>query len=101
MPLAVVIVEAVPDAIHGSLSRWLMQVSPSTYVGHLSQRVREQLWEEIEPILKDGRATAVFPDENEQGYSVWCAGASRLVPLDLDGLTVMARLSSNETVTTP
>jgi CRISPR-associated protein Cas2 len=100
MPLAVLIVEATPQNVHGVASRWLTKIGPTTYVGHLSTRVRDNLWAEIAQILGAGRATLVFPEQNEQGFALRSAGQGRYVPLDYDGLMLIAFEAQNhETIT--
>lgn len=102
MPLSTLVIEAAPDNVHGVVSRWLTKIGPATYVGHMSARVRDTLWREIETILDDGRATLVYADQNEQGFSLRGAGPGRYVALDLDGLVLVALDSEDHgPVTTP
>ena len=43
--MVVIVLSAAPASLRGALTRWLMEVSSGVFVGHLSARVREQLWE--------------------------------------------------------
>lgn len=104
MALAVVIAEAVPENVHGVLSRWLVKVGPCTYVGHVSSRVRTELWAALVPIIRDGRVMLIHPDGSEQGYAVVTAGQGRYRVLDFDGLQLVglgdhSPFGDNETIT--
>ena len=99
--LAVVIAEATPTNVHGVLSRWLVKIGPSTYVGHLSARVRAELWTETKLIVGMGRATLIYPNSSEQGFAIETVGTGRYVPLDLDGLVLTGFQRDHETITEP
>ena len=91
MPLVVITVQNVPEHTHGVLTRWTQKIGPTVYIGHMTTRVRQYLWNELTQIVDNGLLTMVYPDHNEQGYSINTHGANRYEPIDLDGLTLMAR----------
>ena len=62
---------------HAGGQRGEHQDRPTTYVGHLSARVRDILWTETLPLLGSGRATLVYADSNEQGFTIQTAGEGR------------------------
>ncbi len=80
---------AVPDRVRGALSRWLVEVAPGLYVGTVSARVRDLLWDAVKEVVGDGAAVLAYPDRNEQGFSLRTAGVRRRVPTDFDGLTLV------------
>nr|WP_218125289.1 type I-E CRISPR-associated endoribonuclease Cas2e [Glycomyces harbinensis] len=80
---------AVPPHLKGALSRWTIEVAPGIFVGTISTRVREQLWEITKQTVADGAAVLVHPAPNEQGFTVLTAGTRRRRPEDFDGLTLM------------
>ena len=41
--MIVLILSAAPASLRGSMTRWLLEVSPGVFVGHLSARVRDEL----------------------------------------------------------
>jgi CRISPR-associated protein Cas2 len=55
-----------PPSLRGDLSKWLVEISTGVYVGRVSARVRESLWERVKEYAKTGRATLVYPAKNEQ-----------------------------------
>ncbi|MFI1884412.1 type I-E CRISPR-associated endoribonuclease Cas2e [Streptomyces jumonjinensis] len=80
---------AVPDHLRGALSRWTTEVVPGIFVGTVSARVRDHLWQAVTNTVGDGAALLVHPAPTEQGYSIQTAGTRRRVPMDFDGLTLM------------
>ncbi|WP_153811758.1 type I-E CRISPR-associated endoribonuclease Cas2e [Streptomyces sp. SUK 48] len=90
MPSMIVIATtAVPDHLRGALSRWTSEVVAGIFVGSVSARVRDQLWQAVTETVGDGAAVFVHPAPTEQGYSVRTAGTQRRVPEDFDGLTLI------------
>lgn len=81
---------AVPDHLRGALSRWLLEVTPELYVGTVSARVRDELWDATSACVDDGVAVLLYPSDNEQGFEVRTAGQRRRRPVDFDGLTLIA-----------
>ncbi|MFL1427492.1 MULTISPECIES: type I-E CRISPR-associated endoribonuclease Cas2e [unclassified Nocardiopsis] len=81
---------AVPDHLRGALSRWLLEVTPELYVGTVSARVRDELWDAVSACVADGLAVLLYPSDNEQGFEVRTAGQRRRRPIDFDGLTLIA-----------
>jgi CRISPR-associated protein Cas2 len=80
----------VPAAVRGALTRWMTEPAPGLYVGTLSARVRDELWTVIAASVSDGAAVLVHPAANEQGYALRTAGERRRIPVDVDGLTLVA-----------
>ncbi|MFI5756847.1 type I-E CRISPR-associated endoribonuclease Cas2e [Streptomyces sp. NPDC051569] len=87
--MAVIATTAVPDSLRGALSRWTVEVTPGIFVGTLSARVRDQLWNAVTEVVGDGAALLVHPAANEQGFALRTAGTRRRHPVDFDGLTLI------------
>lgn len=81
---------ACPAGLRGHLTRWLMEIGPGVFVGRVSQRVRDLLWDRVLELAKDGRAVMVYPARNEQGLE-YRVHRSSWKPVDIDGLTLMLR----------
>jgi len=85
-----------PAGLRGDLSKWLNEVNTGVYVGRLSARVREELWNRVCGNIKSGQATMVYSANNEQGY-VFLTHNTTWVPVDYEGITLMRRpLALNE-----
>ncbi|MDQ0390105.1 type I-E CRISPR-associated endoribonuclease Cas2e [Streptomyces rochei] len=87
--MLVIATTAVPDHLRGALSRWTSEVVPGIFVGSVSARVRDQLWQAVTETVGDGAAVLVYPAPTEQGYAIRTAGSRRRVPEDFDGLTLI------------
>ena len=92
---------AVPDHLRGALSRWLIEVMPGMYVGTVSARVRDELWDAVVGTIGDGAAVLVHPDNTEQGFTLRTAGERRRKPIDFDGLTLVRMTAASEDTTAP
>lgn len=79
-----------PIALRGDLTRWLFEVDTNLYVGKLSGRVRENLWERVTESVSSGRAVMVYPTDNEQGFDFRVCGET-WKPIDYNGLKLMLR----------
>lgn len=79
-----------PPALRGDLTRWLQEINTGVYVGRVSARVREELWERVRANSKTGRATMVFSAGNEQGLDFKVHNTSWQA-IDFDGLKLMLR----------
>ena len=88
--MIVLALSAVPEGLRGHVTRWLMEISPGVFVGTLSARVRERLWEIVTENMKTGRAVMVYRARNEQSHAFLTWGDPRK-PVDFDGLTLMMR----------
>ncbi|MFG2063644.1 type I-E CRISPR-associated endoribonuclease Cas2e [Micromonospora sp. NPDC048871] len=88
--MVVLATTAVPDHLRGALSRWMIEVTPGMFVGTLSAKVRDELWNAASAVVGDGAAVLIHPDDTEQGFSLRTAGERRRRPVDFDGLALVA-----------
>lgn len=87
-----------PPRVRGDLSKWLMEINAGVYVGNVSARVRDELWERICEHIKEGRATMVFSAKNEQGMSFRVHNTT-WESVDFDGIRLMRRPMARQTQT--
>jgi CRISPR-associated protein Cas2 len=88
--MTVVVLTAVPPGLRGHLTRWLLEISPGVFVGHVSARVRELMWARIVEFVVDGRALMVHSTQGEQRLAFAVHGHD-WTPVDFDGITLMRR----------
>lgn len=90
--LTVIATTAIEENLLGVLTRWTVRPMPGVFVGSLSARVRERLWDLLSAAVEetDGYATLIHPAANEQGYSIRTAGRNARRPIDYDGLTLIS-----------
>ena len=81
-----------PPALRGDLSKWLLEISTGVYVGQVSARVRDELWDRIIKNIKNGRAAMVFDAANEQKMDFRIHNTSWEL-VDCDGLRLVRRPS--------
>lgn len=81
-----------PPRLRGDLTRWLMELNTGVYVGNVSARVRDEMWQRICEHVRDGRATMVFSTNNEQGMDFRVHNTT-WIPTDFDGIQLMLRPS--------
>lgn len=91
--MTVVVLTAVPVGLRGVLTRWLLEIAPGVFVGHVSRRVREHLWDRIVDGIGRGRALMVFQRRSEQRLDFWVHGHD-WEPVDFEGVSLMLRPDS-------
>ena len=64
--MVVSVLTACPPGVRGDLTRWLLEIAPGVFVGHVTARVRERLWGRVCELTKGGRAIMVHSSRNEQ-----------------------------------
>ena len=84
--MMVMVLERVTPSLRGELTRWLIQPKTGVFVGRVSARVRDLLWEKITSAKKGGAALLIYQDATEQGFSIRTAGRTSKVIEDFDGL---------------
>lgn len=94
--MVVVVLAVVPERLRGHLTRWLLEISPGVYVGKVSARVRDLLWEQILENCKNGRAIMAYSTNNEQGLAFRTHG-QEWQPVDYEGLTLIMRPNTTHT----
>ncbi len=91
--MTVVILTAVPLGLRGHLTRWLLELNPGVFVGHISARVRELMWHRVIEFVNDGRALMVYTARNEQRL-VFAVHGHDWTPVDYDGISLMRRTTA-------
>jgi len=86
----VVVLSVTPEKLRGELTRWLLEISTGVYVGHLSARVRDRLWDRIIDDVGKGRALMVWSTRNEQRMQFRVHNHAWIIE-DFDGLSLMRR----------
>ena len=90
--MLVIVVENVPPRLRGRLAVWLLEIRAGVYVGKLSRRVREMIWDTVEKGLGDGNAIMTWSTNTESGYDFLTAGDNRRIPINLDGAQLVSFL---------
>ena len=97
MSLMVLITENAPQKLRGRLNLWLLEVRAGVYVGNVTTRVREMIWDQTLQLINKGNAVIIWQVLNTNGFSFQSCGQNRRMPIDADGmlLVAMAEQASN------
>ncbi|MFX0573765.1 type I-E CRISPR-associated endoribonuclease Cas2e [Nocardia nepalensis] len=98
--MTIVVLTAVPPGLRGHLTRWLLEISPGLFVGNMSPRVRELMWQRIIEYVSEGRALMVHSARNEQRLAFKVHGHD-WTPTDYDGITLMRRTTIPDYIPAP
>lgn len=87
--MVVILMEKVPPALRGEITRWMLELRTGVFVGNVSALVREKLWEAVCQKLKGGGATLLHSAATEQGYKIRTHGDTSRKIRDFDGLQLV------------
>ena len=89
--MIVIIVERATPGLRGQLTRWMLEVRAGVFVGTLSPRVRDKLWELVKARNPKGGSLLVARTHNEQGFVVETHGDTSRQILDMEGLWLVRK----------
>jgi len=95
--MVVTVVENAPPRLRGRLAIWLLEIRAGVYVGKVSRRVREMIWEQIEKGIEEGNAVMAWSTNTESGFDFMTLGANRRIPVEMDGIKLVSFLPENGT----
>ena len=87
--MVIMILEKVPAAVKGDLSRWLVQVRTGVYIGHVSARVRDKLWEKCVASRRAGSIFQAWNTNNEQRFTMRMEGDNDREIIDWEGVQLV------------
>ncbi|OYD25177.1 type I-E CRISPR-associated endoribonuclease Cas2e [Oceanimonas baumannii] len=90
MSMLVVVTESVPFRLRGRLAVWMLEVRAGVYVGDVSKRIREMIWEQITELAEQGNVVMAWATNSESGFEFQTYGQNRRMPVDLDGLRLVS-----------
>lgn len=90
MTFTVVVTENVPPRLRGRLAVWLLEVRAGVYIGDVSRRTREMIWQQLAAGHEDGNVVMAWDSKLESGYEFQTLGQNRREPVDHDGLRLVA-----------
>ena len=65
------------------------------YVGDVSTRIREMIWQQITSLADEGNVVMAWATNTESGFEFQTWGKNRRVPVDFDGLRLVTFLPVN------
>ncbi len=85
----VIILQSVPAGVRGELSKWLIEPFPGVFVGHLSARVREQLWQKCIQNKRVSGVVQIWQTNTEQRFKMRGHGTIRREIIDIEGVQLI------------
>lgn len=90
MSFIVVVAENVPPRLRGRMAIWLLEVRAGVYIGDVSKRTREMIWQQLSEGYADGSVVMAWASSHESGYEFQTLGENRRLPVEFDGLRLVA-----------
>jgi len=97
--MLVIVVENVPPRLRGRLGLWLVEVRAGVYVGKVSRRVREMIWDNMVKGVDEGNAVMAWSSNVESGFDFMTLGANRRIPVEMDGIKLVSFLPEDSAAT--
>ncbi len=94
--MLMVVTENVPPRLRGRLAIWLLEVRAGVYVGDVTRRVREMIWEQINEMAEEGNVVMAWATNTESGFDFQTYGDNRRIPVEYDGLRLVSFLPVKE-----
>jgi len=88
--MLVIVTENVPPRLRGRLAVWLIEIRAGVYVGDLSAKVREMIWQQVEVGIEEGNAIMTWSTNTEAGFDFLTLGENRRLPVEIDGLKLVS-----------
>ncbi|HAK8437331.1 TPA: type I-E CRISPR-associated endoribonuclease Cas2 [Salmonella enterica] len=92
MSMLVVVTENVPPRLRGRLAVWLLEIRAGVYVGDVSAKIREMIWQQVSILADEGNVVMSWATNTESGFEFQTFGVNRRIPVDLDGLRLVSFL---------
>lgn len=87
--MIVMILEKVSAGLRGELSRWLIEPRTGVFVGQVSARVRDALWEKAITRKSGGGVTQIWNTNTEQGFMIRNSGDTSRNLIEVEGLQLI------------
>lgn len=89
--MLVIVLTKVPQSLRGDLTKWCQEIQTGVYVGNVSARIRDALWQRVLDNIGHGEATMAYNTNNELGYQFRTTRTDKEV-IDFDGIPLMMSL---------
>lgn len=87
--MIVMILEKVTAGLRGELTRWLVEPKTGVFVGHVSARVRDGLWDKCVERKKGGGVIQIWNTNTEQRYQLRMSGDTSRKLVEVEGLQLV------------
>lgn len=87
--MVVVVTENIPPRLRGRLALWLLEVRAGVYVGDVSAKVRDMIWDNLEQGAELGNIVMAWKTNNDSGFEFKTLGLNRRIPVEVDGVQLV------------
>jgi len=87
--MMMIVLQNVPKKLHGELTRWMLEPSPGVFIGHVSARVRDFLWDKCKAECNNGSVVQAWNTNNEQHFTMRMDGNTKRSVIDMEGLQLV------------
>ena len=94
--MLVIVVENVAPRLRGRLAIWLLEVRAGIYIGDVSRRVREMIWNTVIKGIEEGNAVMAWSTNTESGFDFLTCGNNRRDPVEMDGVKLVSFLPEGD-----
>ena len=94
--MVVMVLDRVPTALRGELTRWMLELKAGVFVGTLSADVRERLWKLAVEKSKGGALFLIHPARNEQRFAIRSHGSTSREMVSMEGLQLIRTIARVE-----
>ncbi|MCX7622364.1 MAG: type I-E CRISPR-associated endoribonuclease Cas2e [Thermomicrobium sp.] len=94
--MIVLILERTAPSLRGELTRWLLEPRAGVFVGRVSARVRDRLWEKVCRSPSVGAAILLYTTNTEQGFALCVYGDPARELVEHEGLWLIRYPSSGD-----
>ena len=95
--MIVIVLNNVPVSLRGDLTRWLVEVKSGVYIGQVSARVRDKLWDKCMTNKRTGGVFQAWSTNNEQGFRMRMAGMVDRQIVDWEGVELIQEIVTTDT----
>ena len=88
--MLVIVTENIPPRLRGRLAVWLLEVRAGVYIGDVSRKIREMLWQHLKEGIGKGNAVVTWSTNTESGFDFQTMGENRRMPVEFDGIRLVS-----------
>jgi CRISPR-associated protein Cas2 len=90
--MLVIVTENAPPRLRGRLAVWLLEIRAGVYVGKVSRRIQEMIWNQVKHGIEEGNAVIAWSTNSERGFDFNTIGQNRRIPIEMDGIKLVSFL---------
>src|SRR5574341_68071 len=87
--MIIIVLQNVPKRLRGELTRWLLEPYPNAFIGHVSARVRDFLWEKCRKECRNGGVVKAWSTNTEQHFAMRIDGNTKRSVVDMEGVQLV------------